>query len=318
MKTKHLLSVLAVSVLLSFNASAQLFTDHFSSGTLDTSMFKNHFNQTINGAYINFLQAEGPFTLSQVNSNSALKITTAGHDEWDGIVVFFDDSHKTISMSTTDKIYVRAKLDYTSISDSARVVFTVSDTAKKTASNAALQNNDYMILLKNSWTTLAYAVSDWTDAWGNAGAANGTCDKTQVQRINIAINNGFASYPSPGAHAALNGTILIDYIQIGGASAPANEANGVANIESQKLVINNYPNPATVSTKIQYSVVENGQVTVKVYDVVGKEVTTLVNENKSKGTYELNYNTSSLQSGLYFYTMTVNNKLIATQKLIVK
>jgi len=313
MKTKRLLSVLAVSALLSFTASAQLFTDHFNSGTMDTTMFKNHFNS----GGVNIIQAGGPFALTQDNSNSALKITTAGHDEWDGIAVFLDDAHETISMSNTDKIYVRAKLDYTSVSDSARVVFTVSDVNKKTASNAALQNNDYMILLKNSWSTLAYAVSDWSDAWGLAGQPNGTCDKTQVQRINIAINNGFASYPSAGAHAALNGTILIDYIQIGG-TAPANEANGVANIESQKLVINNYPNPATVSTKIQYSVVENGQVTVKVYDVVGKEVTTLVNENKSKGTYELNYNTSSLQSGLYFYTMTVNNKLIATQKLIVK
>ena len=314
MKTKGLLSILAVSVLLSFNASAQLFTDHFNSGTLDTTMFKNHFNS----GGVNIIQAGGPFTLTQDNGNSAFKITTAGHDEWDGLAVYFDVAHSTISMTNTDKIYVRAKVDYSSTSDSAIVAFTVSDVNKKTASNPALAPNDNMLLLKTRWSTMAYAVSDWSDAWGNAGLANGTCDKTQIQRLNIAINNGFATFPAAGSRAAFNGTILIDYIQIGGASAPTNEANGIANIESQKLVINNYPNPATVSTKIQYSVVENGQVTVRVYDVVGKEVSTLVNENKSKGTYELNYNTSTLQSGLYFYTMTVNNKLIATQKLIVK
>ena len=63
----------------------------------------------------------------------------------------------------------------------------------------------------------------------------------------------------------------------------------------------NYPNPFNPSTKISYLIKEEGLVTLKVYDILGTEVTTLVNENKPAGTYEAEFNASSLPSGMYIY-----------------
>ncbi|MFH2032150.1 MAG: T9SS type A sorting domain-containing protein [Bacteroidota bacterium] len=63
----------------------------------------------------------------------------------------------------------------------------------------------------------------------------------------------------------------------------------------------NYPNPFNPTTKIQYSMPAYGNVQVKVYDVLGKEIATLVNDNKQAGTYEVEFDASNLSSGIYFY-----------------
>jgi hypothetical protein len=63
----------------------------------------------------------------------------------------------------------------------------------------------------------------------------------------------------------------------------------------------NYPNPFNPSTKVSYSIKEEGFVTLKVYDILGKEIATLVNESKPAGFYEAEFNASSLPSGMYIY-----------------
>ncbi len=69
----------------------------------------------------------------------------------------------------------------------------------------------------------------------------------------------------------------------------------------------NYPNPFNPSTRVKYSVPMNAHVTIKVFDMLGKEVVTLVNENKNAGYYELNFDAQSLNgglaSGIYIYQM---------------
>lgn len=65
----------------------------------------------------------------------------------------------------------------------------------------------------------------------------------------------------------------------------------------------NYPNPFNPSTRISYSIKEEGLVTLKVYDVLGKEVVTIVNENKPAGSYEASFDASQLPSGMYIYKM---------------
>ena len=63
----------------------------------------------------------------------------------------------------------------------------------------------------------------------------------------------------------------------------------------------NYPNPFNSSTKIKYSIPNTSLVTLKVYDILGKEIATLVNEEKPAGNYEVNFNGNRLSSGIYFY-----------------
>ena len=79
----------------------------------------------------------------------------------------------------------------------------------------------------------------------------------------------------------------------------------------------NYPNPFNPSTSIVYSVPSNERITLKVYDVLGNEVSTLVNEQKAPGNYEVTFNASNLSSGVYFYRLQSSRGFIATKKLIL-
>ncbi len=78
----------------------------------------------------------------------------------------------------------------------------------------------------------------------------------------------------------------------------------------------NYPNPFNPTTAIKYSIPQSSKVTIKVFDVLGNEIQTLVNEEKSAGSYELNWNASNLSSGVYYYQMTAGN-YISTRKMIL-
>jgi hypothetical protein len=68
----------------------------------------------------------------------------------------------------------------------------------------------------------------------------------------------------------------------------------------------NYPNPFNPTTKIQFSLHKAGFVTLKVYDLLGREITTLVSEYKNAGTYVVDFDASDLSSGVYFYRMESN------------
>ncbi len=78
-------------------------------------------------------------------------------------------------------------------------------------------------------------------------------------------------------------------------------------IPQQYSLSQNYPNPFNPSTVIKYQIPQNGLVILKVYDILGKEVAALVNEEKPAGSYEVNFNTSSLASGVYLYRLSVND-----------
>jgi hypothetical protein len=65
----------------------------------------------------------------------------------------------------------------------------------------------------------------------------------------------------------------------------------------------NYPNPFNPSTRISYTIAQSGPVTLKVYDVLGKEIASLVNEVKEAGSYTVDFNASNLANGAYFYKL---------------
>lgn len=80
----------------------------------------------------------------------------------------------------------------------------------------------------------------------------------------------------------------------------------------------NFPNPFNPSTRINYSVPEESFVCIKVYDFLGREVSTLVNENKSVGSYELVFDASGLTSGTYFYTMVAGDYSNTRKMIVIK
>ena len=78
----------------------------------------------------------------------------------------------------------------------------------------------------------------------------------------------------------------------------------------------NYPNPFNPSTRFRYSVPQSSKVVIKVFDILGKEITTLMNEQKLAGTYELTWNASNLPSGVYFYRLNAG-EFTETKKMIL-
>ncbi len=79
----------------------------------------------------------------------------------------------------------------------------------------------------------------------------------------------------------------------------------------------NYPNPFNSSTKISFSIEKSGFVTLKIYDVLGKNIETLINRFKKPGAYNINFNANELPSGIYFYKVQVENEYSETKKMIL-
>jgi hypothetical protein len=75
------------------------------------------------------------------------------------------------------------------------------------------------------------------------------------------------------------------------------------NIPSEFNLSQNYPNPFNPVTSIKYEVPEASLVSIKVYDLIGREVAVLVNETKQPGTYQVNFDSGNFASGVYFYKM---------------
>lgn len=78
----------------------------------------------------------------------------------------------------------------------------------------------------------------------------------------------------------------------------------------------NYPNPFNPTTTIRYSLPQNSFVSIKVYDIAGKEIATLANEEQSQGNHNIEFNASNLASGIYFYRIQTGN-YTDTKKLIL-
>ena len=93
--------------------------------------------------------------------------------------------------------------------------------------------------------------------------------------------------------------------------------DGIASHTPSKYELNqNYPNPFNPSTNITYRIVKTSKVTLKVYDVLGRLVTTLVNDVQSPGHYTVSFNAHNLSSGIYFYQLNAGN-FSATKKLML-
>ena len=90
----------------------------------------------------------------------------------------------------------------------------------------------------------------------------------------------------------------------------------INNLPTSYSLSQNFPNPFNPSTTIDYSVPEVSFITLKVFDVLGNEVATLVNENKPVGDYEVEFNRIELPSGMYFYQLRAGS-FTETKKMVL-
>ncbi len=120
-------------------------------------------------------------------------------------------------------------------------------------------------------------------------------------RVSASNPGGTSGYSAVGSFTTGTGVDAID--------AP----NGIPKVFA---LYQNYPNPFNPTTTIQYDVPKESHVTITVYDVTGREVATLVNQNQSAGSYSVVFNGSRFASGMYFFRMVAGN-YVKTQKMMM-
>jgi len=101
-------------------------------------------------------------------------------------------------------------------------------------------------------------------------------------------------------------------------SYPTDVRNNDGSMPEKISLLQNYPNPFNPVTNIIYEVPNYGNVKITVYDAIGREIKTLVNEMKNSGTYKVQFNGSNLTSGVYFYKLQMNGNSIVKQMLLLR
>ncbi len=119
-------------------------------------------------------------------------------------------------------------------------------------------------------------------------------------------------------HHLVMGQNLADYINGKMGWATDVENNLLTQSPTNFDLLQNYPNPFNPSTTISYHLPKNGFVTLKIYDVLGREVSTLVNEYKSAGKYKLNFDASNLSSGVYIYKIQGAENISSRKMILLK
>ncbi|MCX6165356.1 MAG: T9SS type A sorting domain-containing protein [Ignavibacteriae bacterium] len=95
-------------------------------------------------------------------------------------------------------------------------------------------------------------------------------------------------------------------------------SNNTQEIPKSFELFQNYPNPFNPTTNIKYQITNSKLVTLRVYDILGKEIATLVNEKKTAGIYEVTFNGSNFASGVYFYRIQAGDFVQVKKMVLIK
>jgi len=179
--------------------------------------------------------------------------------------------------------------------------------------------NNWTLILNDAWINSFLTLGSNIFA-GSVG--NGVWRSTNYGNTWTQINDGLGS----GAYNVLSLGADDQYLFAGTVSSSiwrrplsqvVTNTEDETNLQPKEFSLEqNYPNPFNPSTRIQYQVSGVSHINLKVYDVLGNEVATLVNEEKQAGSYEVDFNASQLTSGVYFYTINAGS-FVETKKMIL-
>ena len=144
---------------------------------------------------------------------------------------------------------------------------------------------------------------NWVVRYSNGGSGSSSDEASSL-------------YVDTLSNVYVTGMSALDYVTVKYVQAPTSVDNASSDIPDRFTLEQNYPNPFNPSTSIQYALGSMQYVSLKIYDVLGNEVATLVNEEKSAGDYEINYNALQLSSGIYFYKLQAGS-FVETKKMIL-
>lgn len=126
---------------------------------------------------------------------------------------------------------------------------------------------------------------------------------------------GFGTAFSPYRNGATQDPMIRAQIHLPG-SVGITPISG--NIPERYSLSQNYPNPFNPSTKIDFAIPKNGLVKIVVYDILGRQISKLVNQNLTAGTYSIDFNAANLNSGIYFYRIEADGFVKTKKMLLIK
>ena len=148
---------------------------------------------------------------------------------------------------------------------------------------------------------------------------------TNSNYVKIGFVAGFGTTTEPKIYsftendlAVGNYSYRLKQVDFNGSFEYSNEINLEVSVPAQYSLEQNYPNPFNPSTLIKYSVAKDGFVNVSIFNLLGEKVATLVNGNVKAGSYNINFNASSLASGVYFYSIEAGNFKAVKKMMLMK
>ncbi len=165
---------------------------------------------------------------------------------------------------------------------------------------------DAVLYAKNGNTFVRCGMSD----------GNGIYHLPSLPAGNLKIICNRFGFTNDSAMVNVTSTSNIDSINFHLYRIPVGIKQISSNVPSEYKLYQNYPNPFNPSTVIRFQIKDSRYTMIKVYNILGKEVTTLVNEKKSPGTYEVTFDRSGLASGMYFYTL-ISGDFKATKRFVL-
>ncbi len=155
------------------------------------------------------------------------------------------------------------------------------------------------------------------DGWSVAGIANATKDHTLVRKSSV--TGGNINWTAASGTNSTDSEWIVyevnDFSHLGTHSMSVGIDDNGVQVETYSLS-QNYPNPFNPSTQINFSLAENGFVSLIVFNMLGQKVATLISREMTSGVHNFNFDASNLSSGIYFYTLKSAN-FSATKKMIL-
>ena len=229
------------------------------------------------------------------------------------IPTFFTyDGTQTLKWKDADSVVVTASsmvtginFNVTAISDSGAA--TVNGQVRDNSGNPL--NGAFIYAVDGNQQTYSFGISDSAGNYTISGLIPGSYSITsQLYGYNDAPTSSVSLNYSTEFSTSASFTLTPE-------SVTAVKENTPVVIGSFKLN-QNYPNPFNPSTVISFTIPNQSKVTLKVYNILGSEVETLVNESKPAGSYNVTFNAGKLSSGVYFYQLIAGN-FVSTKKLLL-
>ncbi len=141
----------------------------------------------------------------------------------------------------------------------------------------------------------------------------------------IGFVSGFGNSTEPKSYSyndnqltSGNYSYRLKQVDYNGSFKYSNEIEVTINVPVQFTLDQNYPNPFNPSTKIKFSIPQNGLVTLSVYNTLGQKVADLINGNLTQGEHQINFDASKLTSGIYYYRLESNNNVSVKKMILLK